>query len=107
MFHTHVRILGWALALLWMGGCIAPTLPPGAVTMTCSQQEETPLMLFRGGHTTRTTCTRAKGPAGQEVAVRVRDSRVGHKLQCAEKEGKITCPDDPMPAFQPATTVTQ
>jgi hypothetical protein len=79
----------------------------GTVEMTCTQQQETPLTIFRGGVTTRTTCISAKGPDGQEVPVRVRDSRVGHTLQCAEKEGKITCPDDPMPAFQPVTGVTQ
>ncbi len=79
-----------------------------AVEMTCTQQEEgLPRRSPQGGHMVDTTCIAAKGPDGQEVAVRVQDNRVGDTLHCTEQEGKITCPNVRIPAFETPTGVTR
>ena len=105
MLYKHVTTVGLALALLGLASTLALAV---AVEMTCTQQQEgTPRRSVVGGHVVDTTCISAKGPDGQEVAVRVQDSRVGHKLHCVEKEGKITCPNVRIPAFDTPTGVTR
>lgn len=103
MSHKHVWILGFALAMFWMG-CAASTPPPGAVAMTCTAATFRGFSEgSRGGQTGRYQCTMAKGLDGKEVPVRVIDSQVGSKLDCREKEGKITCPSVPLAMFTRAT----
>jgi hypothetical protein len=77
------------------------------VEMTCTQQQETLRRSPVGAHAVDTTCIMAKGPDGQEVPIRVSDSRVGHTLHCTEQAGKITCPNVRIPAFEAPTGVTR
>ena len=109
MSPTYVQILGLGLAMLVMGcaastpraGRFADTEPPlNTVELTCTAvTERSRGDGVRGGQTARYSCDRAKGPDGTEVEVRVIDSRVGHKLSCTDKEGKITCPSVPLAAY--------
>ena len=97
MSRTYVQILGFVLALLCMG--CAASIPPGAVAMTCSQT--TSHFLARSGSPPfeRNVCREVKGPDGKTAAVRLLDTRVGHKVYCTEKEGTMTCPSEPLARY--------
>ena len=98
MLYKHAKIVGLAVAILGLTAMLAP-----AVEMTCSQVSEVwTCNLGAGRGPSRTTCTMAKGPDGQEVPVTLLDTRMGEKLQCTEKGGRfteITCPNTPLAAF--------
>jgi hypothetical protein len=62
--------------------------------MTCSAASvHTYSSQTANGITVRHVCNEVKGSDGRVAVVRLRDTRVGEQVYCAEKEGKLTCPE--------------
>jgi len=70
------------------------------VVMTCSEATYHAYSSSVGGRMGRYVCREVKGPDGKVVGdLRLLDNREGHKVNCTEQEGKITCPNVPLAAF--------
>ncbi|HEY5866827.1 MAG TPA: hypothetical protein VI542_14975 [Candidatus Tectomicrobia bacterium] len=82
-----------------------PSVQPGRFTdsqpvvLTCSSASYHTYSGIVAGKPGRTICNEAKSPDGRTALVRLRDTREGEKVNCTEKEGKVTCPDVPLAAY--------
>src|SRR5438552_2890331 len=73
MIRKLTKTLGLAVAVM----CVVSTLA-GAMEMTCTKADDK-------------NCTMAKGTDGKEMAVMATGMKMGDKMDCMSKDGKMEC----------------